>query len=39
VKEAPGLRLTVDLDQINGANREQALAHLEEVLEKVRGQS
>jgi hypothetical protein len=37
VKEAPGLRLSVNLDQINGDNRETALAHLAEVMEKIRG--
>jgi len=38
VKESPGLRLSLNLDQINGDNRDAALAHLTEVIEKVRGQ-
>ena len=36
VREAPGLRLTLDLDRVNGDAKDTVLAHLEEALERVR---
>jgi class 3 adenylate cyclase len=36
VKEAPGLRLTLNFDQLTGDARAAALAHLEEVIDKIR---
>ena len=39
VKETPGLRLSLNLDQINGDNRDAALAQLAEAMEKLRQHS
>jgi adenylate cyclase len=36
VKEAPGVRITLNLDQLTGNARDTALAHLEEAMDRLR---
>ena len=39
VKEAPGLRLTLNLDQVNGNTRATVLGYLEDAIDRVRKQT